>query len=762
MLSNLFLQVLTKSISATVVILLVLIIRTFLKKSPKFFSYLLWSVVLFRLLIPFTIESKFSLVPNASPISEKTIMFNNTEPLENSAYNKALTTNSTVSSNLSSNLSNANTDTNTQNLITPVETTSAPTNQSQQSVNWATIIKVASLLWMLGVILILIKSIIDLIKLKRTLSMAEFYKDNIYFSENISTAFVLGIIKPKIYLPKSLEETSIEYIVKHEEVHIKRHDTLFRFLGFIALSIHWFNPFVWLAYSKSGSDMEMSCDEKVIKELGSDIKKDYSTSLLSLATDNKRLKAIPLAFAENNTKSRIKNVLSYKKPKNLLVLFSVLIVVISFTTLLTSTKGGDTLSDEVNANYIKEINMFLDEQTPNNVFLEQDDYKDLADLISNLEIDSSDNMYGISSSNLDSIIRLNYIDDTYREFWIMDNYSIISISDGESELKSYRILYPEQFKKDLNNYAISCNNNYKDKLYNSKTDYVGAPSVFGNLRSLLPLNKFVTESTFEITNDGGFNGVIWNIETTEDYIDTPELYQSVRLTFALIGNLDRFTINSHNTLYDYTNQYTFTRESFDVINVDSEKVKSGDKAEFNNLIDDIFSEDYYKSASTQEIVVDGEKVTITQPFYQPTLVGSSYSKLTTLPKDLNLNVALSQPLCFIVLNNKEIYNKDIWEQFLKDVENKKGSLLSMVEYTENNDAITSIITYNGTNFQVELDSRRDVTGEQTLSTKTYKNLVTYTPPNTSGETYYYLTNKTTITDEDFNTEVNGLLIYSDK
>lgn len=574
MLTGLFEQVFTMSISASIVILVLMVVRKLLKKSPKIYSYILWSVLLFRLLIPFNIESQLSIVPSSNNIVERTDLARNYTPSKND---------------------------NTQNQVDVLEATieSNTVNESlsvKNEIGFDIVIKGISILWLVGIFSLISKSIIDLQKLKNSLVNAELYEDNIYFSENISTAFVLGIIRPKIYLPKNLDENSIKYIIKHEQVHIQRKDTVFRFLGFIALCIHWFNPLVWFAYSKSGEDMEMSCDERVIKELGNDIKKDYSSSLLALSIRGSKLKSIPLAFAENDTKSRVKNVLNYKKPKYLLVMFSTLIVVMSFTTLLTSAKGNDTVADVVpkkllNYNQVKSINIFLPDLNSDDIFLSPEDYKEFIKFIGDVEIDRTDDNYGIYSSNLNSDFVINYFDGTYIKFTIMEDYESIKMSDGGSLLQSYRILYPEDFKIKLSQFVINYNNDYKDMLYNSRTEYVGAPSAFGNLRGLLPLAKYMTDSTFEITDNNGVNGIIWNIETVEEDIYINKVYQSARIALALIGNLDEITINIINTTNDKTDSYTFAKEYFETKYKDSERANSEDRVEFNQLIDDIFDEE---------------------------------------------------------------------------------------------------------------------------------------------------------------------------
>lgn len=160
---------------------------------------------------------------------------------------------------------------------------------------------IGEIVWILGIVVMVIYSIISFIKLRRSLITSTPLKDNIYLADHISTPFVLGMIRPKIYLPSSLLENEQGYIIRHEMCHIKRFDHITRMLGFLALSVHWFNPLVWIAYVLSGKDMELSCDEAVMKSMDTDIKAEYSQSLLRFSTTKKMIHATPLAFGEGDT-----------------------------------------------------------------------------------------------------------------------------------------------------------------------------------------------------------------------------------------------------------------------------------------------------------------------------------------------------------------------------------------------------------------------------------------------------------------------------
>lgn len=313
---QLFLTVLNMSLTASYVILVVLVARLFLSKAPKIFSYGLWSIVLFRLLCPFSFSSVISFL---ALFKVKT-----TQPIPaNIGYMAKLEV------NLGSDLVN-----NVVNSSLPAATPMASVNPMQ------IIIHILTIIWLIGLAGLLLYSLLSYLGLKRKVCTAMLVSGNIYESEQINSPFVLGIIKPKIYLPVLLSENERSYILLHEQIHIRRLDYLVKFLAFFAVCLHWFNPLAWLSFKLLTSDMEMACDERVLKELGTQIKKDYSTSLLALAVDKKMLAGSPLAFGESNAHWRIKNVLNYKKPTFWVVSVALVAVLILGIGLLANPSAA--------------------------------------------------------------------------------------------------------------------------------------------------------------------------------------------------------------------------------------------------------------------------------------------------------------------------------------------------------------------------------------------------------------------------------------
>lgn len=321
MLEKIFLQILNMSFTASFAIIFVLFARLVLKRLPKALSYTLWAVVLFRLICPFSFESVFSLLPaKTNPIS-KDIIYAPFPAIDTgiSAINHAV------------------------NSSLPAATPASSINPLQI---W---VFIGSMVWLLGIAVLLFYSIVSLLKLQNRLKNAIYKRDNIYLTEHLETPFVMGIIRPKIYLPISLKGEEKRYILLHEQMHIKRFDHVVKILSFFVLCLHWFNPLVWLAFFISGRDMEMSCDEAVIKQLGNDVKKDYSTSLLTLATGRHIIGGTPLAFGEGDTKERIKNVLSYKKPTFWLISVAAVAVFLMIVGLISNPKDMSRDSTDVNA-----------------------------------------------------------------------------------------------------------------------------------------------------------------------------------------------------------------------------------------------------------------------------------------------------------------------------------------------------------------------------------------------------------------------------
>ena len=199
-------------------------------------------------------------------------------------------------------------------------------------------LEAGAIIWMLGIAVLLAYGVISYFRLKRRLATATLVNNNIYEADGIKTPFVLGLIKPRIYIPINLPGNELGYIIKHEETHIRRYDYIIKPIAFITLVMHWFNPLIWIAYFLMVKDMEMSCDESVMKQFSEDIRASYSNSLLSLSVKQSGLLS-PLAFGESNVKSRIKNVLNYKKPAFWAIVVAIVAVAAVIVSLMANPVG---------------------------------------------------------------------------------------------------------------------------------------------------------------------------------------------------------------------------------------------------------------------------------------------------------------------------------------------------------------------------------------------------------------------------------------
>ena len=302
-----FLTVLKMSLIGSYIILIILLIRLILRKAPKIISYALWAVVLFRLLCPVSVSSGFSILPAVQTQTgqgQTTVHVYTGISAMNSQVNEYLADHPYPVELTPSKWEGGDIGAVYLDDVTRMVRAAAP--------DWAAI---ACRVWLAGAALLLGYSAVSLLRLRRKLTgtLPLEGEKGVLLADHIPSPFVLGVLRPKIYLPSGLPEGERDYILLHERTHIRRGDHMFRALAWLAVAVHWFNPLVWLAFHLAGKDMEMSCDEAVLGQMGRDVRADYSTSLLRLST-GARLPAGPLAFGAGDPKSRIKNVLNYKKP----------------------------------------------------------------------------------------------------------------------------------------------------------------------------------------------------------------------------------------------------------------------------------------------------------------------------------------------------------------------------------------------------------------------------------------------------------------
>lgn len=333
---DVFLKLVNLSISASWLILAVLVLRIVLKKAPKWVMPLLWGVVALRLVCLFSIESALSLIPSAETIPSEIV----TETREPVLYEQA-----------------------TLDIVTNPTLPSAaevPVGVSRQQAQVD--FNIYSILWLAGMAALLVHALVSAGKLKRKLATAILLRDNIYESEFVDSPFVFGVVKPNIYLPMHMDEGTAAYVIAHEHAHLARRDHWWKVLGYLVLALHWFNPLVWVAYILFCRDIELACDEKVVRGLDGAARADYSQALLSCAAPKRAVAACPLAFGEGNIKTRVKSALHYKKPAFWVAAAAVLAVVIVAVCFLTnprSERGSLVWAQKLNAADVASIELYV-------------------------------------------------------------------------------------------------------------------------------------------------------------------------------------------------------------------------------------------------------------------------------------------------------------------------------------------------------------------------------------------------------------------
>lgn len=333
---DVFLKLVNLSISASWLILAVLVLRVVLKKAPKWVMPLLWGVVALRLVCLFSIESALSLIPSAETIPSEIV----TETREPVLYEQA-----------------------TLDIVTNPTLPSAaevPVGVSRQQAQVD--FNIYSVLWLAGMAALLVHALVSAGKLKKKLATAILLRDNIYESEFVDSPFVFGVVKPNIYLPMHMDEGTAAYVIAHEHAHLARRDHWWKVLGYLVLALHWFNPLVWGAYILFCRDIELACDEKVVKGLDGAARADYSQALLSCAAPKRAVAACPLAFGEGNIKMRVKSALHYKKPAFWVAAAAVLAVVIVAVCFLTnprSERGSLVWAQKLNAADVASIELYV-------------------------------------------------------------------------------------------------------------------------------------------------------------------------------------------------------------------------------------------------------------------------------------------------------------------------------------------------------------------------------------------------------------------
>lgn len=344
-----FITVFNMSITGCYVITAIILFRLILKKAPKIFSYCLWAIAGFRLVCSFSFSSVFSIF-NIFSMPSQTAPVSGTTVNTYVPYDIGLLPVPEISTGINT----------ADTLINPL----LPEPNVTESINpMQIVIAAASVIWIIGMTVMTVYGIISFIKIHKKIAFATKISDNVFEYDKLKSPFVFGIIKPKIYLPCGMDKAQKEYVILHEKNHIKRLDHIIKIISFAILTLHWFNPFVWLAYSLMIRDMEMSCDEKVLKNLNEDDKKSYGLTLVSVGSNKKFAVSAPLSFGENVIEERIVNILKFKKSKIAVIIICIIACVVVAAVCLTNAKAKN---DEY-ADLEQKIEEYIEKNNPDKV-----------------------------------------------------------------------------------------------------------------------------------------------------------------------------------------------------------------------------------------------------------------------------------------------------------------------------------------------------------------------------------------------------------
>ena len=450
--SAVFLKVLNMSMTASWLILAVVLTRLILKKAPKWIPCLLWGLVAIRLICPFSFESVLSLIPSSETIPANIAL--QPEPAINSGItivNEAV------------------------NPVVAESFTPAPTDSANPL---QIVIPVAAILWIAGIVIMLAYALISYLKLKKTVSVCVPVGERLLACDEVKAPFILGVFRPVIYVPSSMSGKTLAHVIRHERAHLQRHDHWWKPLGFLLLSVYWFNPLCWIAYILLCRDIEMACDEKVIRDMDKDDMAAYSQALLDCSFPRKRIAACPLAFGEVGVKERVKGVLNYKKPAFWIIVVAVAACVVTGVCFLTNPAGTALTkwgTDEADMNKaLIDVQSFSVQYLNNEVACNDSDMNRFIATMSKIKVDrrpvSKSRDEGRSKAftiTINEQLKLNF-NERFDEIWV-DNgvkpsytYRITNPSVAEEllldfnftaktgvaeiDMDSLRVKYPEYFE----------------------------------------------------------------------------------------------------------------------------------------------------------------------------------------------------------------------------------------------------------------------------------------------------------------------------
>ena len=358
-----FLKIVNMSISAGWLVLAVLVLRFALKKAPKWVCVLLWGIVAVRLICPFSIESALSLIPSAEVVSPSVLI---ETPVIDTGFQVV------------------------DDVVNPMIQQSVTMVSPEKGINtMKLVIQICSNIWIVGVALMMAYTAITYLRLRRKLTTATILRENIFQCETVRSPFVLGILKPRIYLPYGMDCNDLHHVVAHEQAHIRRKDHWWKPLGFLLLTVYWFNPLMWVAYVLLCRDIELACDEKVIAQLGNEQRADYTQALVACSVNRRMIAACPLAFGEVGVKERVRSVMNYRKPGFWIILIAVILCIVLAVSMLTDPVPKTTPAEIFSALAMDDVQWaqatIWDIPAGDHIMLDEDQISELVSILQSLE-----------------------------------------------------------------------------------------------------------------------------------------------------------------------------------------------------------------------------------------------------------------------------------------------------------------------------------------------------------------------------------------
>lgn len=527
-----FLKILNMSITAGWIVLAVVLLRLLLQKAPKWITCLLWALVGVRLVLPFSIESALSLIPSKETVSPEIM----TSPAP------------TIHSGIEY----------FNSMVNPVISDALAPDPVKGTTPVVTIVGILALVWSVGILAMLIYSAVSYLRIRRRVKISIETEKGIFICDSINTPFILGLIKPKIYLPSTISEEDAQYVLAHEKAHIKRHDHLIKPFGFLLLSIYWFNPLLWLGYILLCRDIELACDEKVMKSSDIESKKSYSTALLNCSIQRRMISACPLAFGEVGVKKRIKNILNYKKPAFWIIIVALIITIVASVCLLTNPVEDNTeeLSATIQTDVPETLVVFPESNSNNNYLKFSYTDPDIHLKSSYLKLYPKNNRFEFMLNPLSSYLPIG----TYN----IEGDKLILNTDGNNDTFVFRIKDTGENKvfmdKDSSEYTIAFttlefveNESTKIPKYKFSEDAPNALSAIDNgaVFSLEYSSSLYTNDVYDtISYDIDRNGVKEDIALT-----TGPTYGRLTLGISISRNGEKI----YNTIFEpYWKDLTFT------------------------------------------------------------------------------------------------------------------------------------------------------------------------------------------------------------